>query len=67
MILHFGRLRYISLLLIPLLVWDLAAVAAPPAARAASARKRSTSRYGVPTYADSTRDDVADWDDPVVR
>ena len=24
-------------------------------------------RYGVPTFADSTRDDVSDWDDPVVR
>jgi cell division protein FtsI/penicillin-binding protein 2 len=70
MILRFGHLRYISLLLIALLVWDLAAVAAPPAARArASARKHSTARYryGVPTYADSTKDDVADWDDPVVR
>ncbi|MBI3664159.1 MAG: penicillin-binding protein [Acidobacteria bacterium] len=35
-----------------------------PAPRKSAAR---TSRYGIPTYADSTRDDVPEFDDPVVR
>ena len=74
---HFGRFRYVSLLLISLLLWDLAVGAAPATSRAgragssaAASRKRTAAsryRYGVPTYANSTREDVAEYDDPVVR
>ncbi|HEX2711129.1 MAG TPA: penicillin-binding transpeptidase domain-containing protein [Candidatus Acidoferrales bacterium] len=72
---HIDRFRYVSLLLISLLVWDLAVGAAPatsPAggagsSAAASRRHRARYRYGVPTYADSTREDTAAYDDPVVR
>ena len=74
---RFGYLRYISLLLIALLVWDLPGAAAsakpgakgPAASSKASARKRSAARYryGVPTYADSAKEDAAQFDDPVVR
>ena len=71
-----GHLRVVSVFLAFLLVWDLSAVwaAAKPGAKSAPAtrstsRKRTTTRYryGVPTYADSTRDDVSEFDDPVVR
>ena len=55
-------LRYISFLVCLLLVCEPAAFAAT------RARKRATHyRYGVPTYADSTKNDIADFDDPVVR
>ena len=75
---RFGHRRYVSLLLTLLLVGDLSAAAA--AARrtsasgargssSASSRKRPSKRhrYRVPTYADSTKNDVTDYDDAVVR
>jgi len=33
----------------------------------AAIRHRAISRYGVPTFADSSKDDVTEYDDPVVR
>jgi penicillin-binding protein 2 len=40
----------------------------PRAVRAAHpAKKRSSARYGVPTFADSSKGDVTEFDDPVVR
>jgi penicillin-binding protein 2 len=42
--------------------------AAPRAARASiHVKKSSSSRYGVPTFLDSEKGDVASYDDPVVR
>lgn len=72
---HIDRFRYVSLLLISLLLWDVSVGAAPATSRAggssaaASRRHKAASRYryGVPTYADSAREDVAAYDDPVVR
>jgi len=44
------------------------ALAAPaPRATRASIRKHSSSRYGVPTFTDSEKNDVTTFDDPVVR
>ncbi len=42
------------------------AAAAPRAARA-SIKRSSSARYGVPTFTDSEKGDVAAYDDPVVR
>jgi len=60
--LRLSYLQYISFLLCLLLACEPAAFAAT------RARKRAMHyRYGVPTYADSTKNDIADFDDPVVR
>ena len=50
----------------------ISAAAAPRATRAArvthaTVKKYSSSRYGVPTFADSEKGDVATYDDPIVR
>ncbi len=44
-----------------------ALVAAAPRAARASIKRTSSSRYGVPTFTDSEKGDVASYDDPVVR
>ncbi len=41
--------------------------AATPAKSSARRRTAARYRYGIPTYADSTKDDIAQFDDPVVR
>jgi cell division protein FtsI/penicillin-binding protein 2 len=38
-----------------------------PAKSKAKSTKRRASRYGIPTYADSTKDDIVEFDDPQVR
>ncbi|HEX3377449.1 MAG TPA: penicillin-binding transpeptidase domain-containing protein [Candidatus Acidoferrales bacterium] len=50
----------------------ISAAAAPRATRAAhvthaTVKKYSSSRYGVPTFTDSEKGDVATYDDPIVR
>ncbi len=72
-----SHLRLISYFLAFLLVWDLPALpattssSAPPARPSSSAATRKHGatryRYGVPTYADSAKEDAAEFDDPVVR
>jgi penicillin-binding protein 2 len=78
-----GHLRFFAIVLTLLLVWDLGASAAPAQAawkgaavkkhavtkstKTTTAKKKYVSRYGVPTFADSTKDDVTEFDDPVVR
>src|SRR5713101_1983692 len=75
----FGYFRLVSCVLILLLVGNFPAVAAEAAAGASRSPARATSRsvarrhssiryrYGVPTYADSTKEDFGGFDDPVVR
>ncbi len=60
MLLRFSCLRSISWLLCLLLVGQA------PAFAASTAKKRHY-RYGIPTYANSTRDDDGKFDDPIVR
>ncbi len=80
MIHRFGHLRYIAFLFVLLLAWDFSAItvlartgarssARTRASSSAAARRRSARRYryGVPTYADSTKEDIAQYDDAVVR
>jgi len=43
------------------------AAPAPGTARVSSKRKSSSSRYGVPTFTDSEKNDSAAYDDPIVR
>src|ERR1700676_4095921 len=50
----------------------VSAAAAPRATRTthvthATVKKYSSSRYGVPTFTDSEKGDVATYDDPIVR
>jgi len=62
--------RYLPLLLCFLLVWELSAFARPgaSASRSPSSRRHATRyRFGIPTYADSTKEDVSEFDDPIVR
>jgi cell division protein FtsI/penicillin-binding protein 2 len=59
------------------LVWNLGATAGPlpgtvkstatSVKKTTTTKKKYVSRYGVPTFADSTKGDDADYDDPVVR
>jgi penicillin-binding protein 2 len=58
--------RILTVLSCVLMAGNLPASAAPISRTRASIR-RSSSRYGVPTFADSTKDDVTQFDDPVVR
>ena len=44
-----------------------ALAASPVRATHTSAKKKSSSRRGVPTFTDSERDDITTYDDPVVR
>ena len=76
-----AHFRYLAIVSSFLLVWDLAgllAFAAPGSRNSAGSRKSgssassrkylsSHSRYGVPTYAASAKEDIAEFDDPVVR
>jgi penicillin-binding protein 2 len=70
-----GHQRILAVLFLLLLIWDLGASAAPVQAatkkkatnKQAASTKKYVSRYGVPTFADSSKDDVAEFDDPVVR
>src|SRR3984885_12766919 len=52
-----------------LTIAEASPASAAPALRAtrASVKKSSSSRYGVPTFTDSEKDDVASYDDPAVR
>jgi penicillin-binding protein 2 len=61
-------LRFLAMLLCTILAGNLPATAKsrPRTARAAI-RRTSVVRYGVPTFADSSKEDVATYDDPVVR
>jgi cell division protein FtsI/penicillin-binding protein 2 len=66
--------RFSAILLIVLIAgnFPVSAAARPRALRAAKhahpvIRHRSISRYGVPTFTDSEKDDVTEFDDPVVR
>ncbi len=69
MVQRYGHLRYVSFLLSFLLVWNLSALAQPGASASGSSPRRHAShyRYGIPTYADSTKADAGEFDDPVVR
>ncbi len=79
MVQKFGCFRFVSCALILLLVGNFPTLAAEAAAGARSSSARAASRsvarrhssiryrYGVPTYADSTKEDAAGFDDPVVR
>jgi len=70
-------IRHIAFVFAFLLVWDPGVLTARAATikksasgggRAAAAKRHAPRHYyGVPTFADSTKDDVADYDDPVVR
>src|SRR6195256_295774 len=66
--------RVFAIMLCALIIgnFPVPAAAAPRATRAArpahaAIRHRAISRYGVPTFADSSKDDVTEYDDPVVR
>src|SRR5258705_7893906 len=66
--------RILAIMLCALITgnFPVAAAATPRATRAvrpahAAIRHRAISRYGVPTFADSSKDDVTTNDDPVVR
>jgi len=61
--------RVLAITLCALIAGSSPALAAAPAPRAARAsiRRSSSSRYGVPTFTDSEKGDVAAYDDPVVR
>src|SRR5712692_1803031 len=67
--------RFLALLLSLLVVWDPVAFAAPGGTVHSSARVSPSSRKGattthyrgIPTFADSTKEDVSEFDDPVVR
>jgi len=63
-----SHLRILSIALCALISGNLPGLAAPaPRAARASIRRSSAARYGVPTFADSSKDDVTEYDDPVVR
>src|SRR5258708_40271011 len=66
--------RILAIVLCALIIGNFPAPAAgsPRATRTvrhahAAIRHSAISRYGVPTFADSSKDDVTDYDDPVVR
>ena len=62
------HLRLLAILLCVLTAGSSPALAAPaPRAARASIRRSSSLRYGVPTFTDSEKGDVAAYDDPVVR
>ncbi len=60
--------RILAIALCALITGNLPALAAPRSRTArASIRHSSSSRYGVPTFTDSSKDDITESDDPVVR
>ncbi len=73
-----SALRRCLAVLLTLLLVDCSAIStsaapAPRSTRTTSSKttskksKARATRYGIPTYADSTKDDVPEFDDPVVR
>jgi len=60
--------RALVAILCALIAGNLPALAAPaPRTARASIRHSTASRYGVPTFTDSSKDDVTEFDDPTVR
>lgn len=60
--------RFLAIFLCASIAGTSPALAAPaPAHTRASVKRSSSSRYGVPTFTDSEKGDVAAYDDPVVR
>jgi penicillin-binding protein 2 len=65
---HLGILRVIAIVVCGLIAGNFPVCAAPkPNPRATHKVKHASARYGVPTFADSSKDDVTGFDDPVVR
>src|ERR1039458_9333268 len=65
---HPRNYRFFAIILCALLAWTLPGLAAPtPRAARATVRHSSTARHGVSSFVDSAKDDVAEYDDPVVR
>jgi cell division protein FtsI/penicillin-binding protein 2 len=64
-----SRFWSVSLALGLLLAWGPAAFAGPGSSSSTTSRKHAATRYryGIPTYANSTKNDVAAFDDPIVR
>src|SRR5690348_3549511 len=63
-----SRLQILAAFLCVSTAGNLPALAAPaPRAAHASIRRSSSSRYGVPTFTDSEKGDVASYDNPIVR
>jgi penicillin-binding protein 2 len=62
-----GHLRILAGFLSVCIAGSSPAAAAPTRRAHASIKKASSSRYGVPTFTDSEKGDVASYDDPVVR
>jgi penicillin-binding protein 2 len=61
-------LRFVAICLCTLIAGSSPAlVASAPRAARASIRRSSSARYGVPTFTDSEKGDVASYDDPTVR
>jgi len=65
-------MRSLTAIILVLCLWAGPLAAAPAGAKAAtrhsSGKHRSNGRFrGVPTFADSTSDDVTEFDDPVIR
>ncbi len=54
---------------VPLAIAQTASKSKPGASKAPAMKtsKKKPSRYSVPTYADSTENDIAEWDDTIVR
>ena len=60
--------RALVAIICALIAGNLPALAAPaPRTARASIRHSTASRYGVPTFTDSSKDDVTEFDDPTVR
>jgi penicillin-binding protein 2 len=60
--------RVLVAILCALIAGNLPALATPaPRTARASIRHSTASRYGVPTFTDSSKDDVTEFDDPTVR
>ena len=60
--------RALVAILCALIAGNLPALAAPaPRTARASIRHSTASRYGVPTFTDSSKDDATEFDDPTVR
>src|SRR5579863_2273839 len=62
-----NHLRFLAVLLCGSIAGAPALAAPAPRAAHASIKRSSSSRYGVPTFTDSEKGDVAAFDDPVVR
>jgi penicillin-binding protein 2 len=59
--------KFLAALLCALIAGSSPAIAAPTTHTRASIRKSTVSRYGVPTFTDSEKGDIASYDDPIVR